>query len=144
MFDNASTVEVIWSGGSLLALLFHGWLSAEAYLDWVVALRARVMAQAESWREASAGWYLLGQFFLFLPLLIHLAIGVVAMTVPPSPSEQQGGTSSVLQVGLLVAEWMALVAGFGFWMARRALATWASEHDAKYPPGGTPEAGSDA
>lgn len=135
MFENASPVELIWSAGSLLALLFHAWLSIEAYLDWMAALRARVIAQTEFWREKSAGYYLIGQLFLFLPLLIHTAIGVAAMTIPPSPAEQEQGTASILQVGLLVAEWMALVAGLGFWMARRALPAWTSEHDAKYPPG---------
>lgn len=129
---NASTVETIWSLFSLVAMLLHGWLSAQAYLDWR-ATWTRVKDQAASFREDSAGWYLWGQILLFVPQIIFLWIGVTAMTLPPSQAERQEGTSSALQIGLIVAEAMLLAASVAFWMARRVLDQWDAHHAETHP-----------
>lgn len=132
--SNASTVEKLWSLASLAAMLLHGWLACQAALDWKTALDARPTGdRLESWREASAGYYAIGQLFLFLPQILHLVIGVTAMTLPPSLAEQEEGTSSTLQVLLIVAGWMSVVAALGFWMARRELQRLTTEDAAKHP-----------
>lgn len=123
MLDNASLVETLWSLASGAAALIHLWLTLQAYLDWQATRQDRPARP----RGISAGWYLVGQFCLFLPKLIELAIGVYSMTVPSARDEALADAAALAQAGLIIGEWIGVVGAVAFWMARRALAAWADE-----------------
>jgi hypothetical protein len=132
MFDNASLTEILWSLASGLAMLIHLWLTGQAYLDWAVSREAERRGRARHWRGISAGWYLIGQFCLFAPKLIELAIGLWAMSAPNPQNEQVADAAALAQTGLILAEWVGVVGALSFWLARRALASWAEDHDSEH------------
>lgn len=129
MSDTISLTELLWTVASGLAMLIHLWLTGQAYLDWSASRQAEVRGRAKHWRGISAGWYLLGQFCLFLPKLVELAIGLYAMAAPNPRNEQVADAAAWAQAGLILAEWVGVVGALAFWLARRALASWADEHE---------------
>lgn len=124
MLDNATLTEELWSLASGIATLIHLWLTLQAYLDWQAT---RPASPPNRQRGISAGWYLVGQFCLFLPKLIELAIGVYSMSLPNPRNEVIADAAAIAQAGLILGEWIGVVGAIAFWLARRALATWADE-----------------
>lgn len=107
---------MVWSIVSLVGLLFHGYLTVQAFADWRVALATPVL---ERWRCDSALWYLGAQSLLFLPNVLDLTIGVGWMMIPPQTNQAREQTIELLTVLLIAARILTVSAAGAFWVARR-------------------------
>lgn len=114
---NANNVEIQWTLATIVGSVFHTWLMLQAFFDWH---RLKIPG-IPGWRAVSARWYFLGQLLLCLPRFLYLAVGIIALALPGSPSEYVREFQAVAQTFLLIGEWFSSGAGAAFWMARRAL-----------------------
>lgn len=129
MFEDASWTEIGWSLASALATLIHLYLTLQAFLDWQASRCDPRPDPSARQRGISAGWYMLGQFCLFLPKLGELAIGVYAMTVPNPRNVEIAEAATIAQAVLIAGEWIGAVGAVAFWLARRALAAAADRDE---------------
>lgn len=122
--------NIQWTLASAITTLIHLALTVLAFLD----LRAAVLGGVARWRRQNAGWYAAGQCGLFLVALDHAWVGVIAMTMLPRPAGPVSGPAADAQNLLIGGEWFGAGVAVAFWMARRALASWAEEHDTEHDP----------
>lgn len=132
MSSSASPLEVLWTLASALAAVLHLWLTVQAFLDWRATLRAEHAGRLRRWREVSAGWYLVGQLCLFVPRLLDLGVGLLAMALPNQPTEELRDATAMAQWALIAAEWIGALGAVAFWLARQALRNLAEEHNAEH------------